>query len=134
VATALLHGRLLVLDEPFEAVDPVSAATVKAILRRFVDHGGSVVFSSHVMATVEQLCDSLAVMSLGTVRAAGPMARVRAGQDLEQRFVDLVGGRTRRNGAGSDHLDEVEVGDAVFSREVRHMQRCYVNHIVCCPD
>jgi ABC-2 type transport system ATP-binding protein len=48
LATALLHTpRLLVLDEPFEAIDPVSAATIGTILRRFVDAGGSVVLSSH---------------------------------------------------------------------------------------
>ncbi|RED56010.1 ABC transporter ATP-binding protein [Cohnella lupini] len=95
LATALLHGpKLLVLDEPFEAVDPVSASTIKNILRRFVDQGGSVVFSSHVMATVEQLCDSLAVVSEGKVRAAGTMESVRAGRDLEDRFVELVGARS----------------------------------------
>jgi ABC-2 type transport system ATP-binding protein len=94
LATALLHGpELLVLDEPFEAVDPVSAATIKTILRRFVAGGGSVIFSSHVMPIVEQLCDSLAVISKGTVKAAGSLEQVRAGQDLEQRFVQLVGGQ-----------------------------------------
>src|SRR5215469_16068134 len=50
LATALLHApKLLVLDEPFEAVDPVSAATLKTILQRFVAAGGTVVLSSHVM-------------------------------------------------------------------------------------
>jgi ABC-2 type transport system ATP-binding protein len=94
LATALLHGpELLVLDEPFEAVDPVSAATIKTILRRFVANGGSIIFSSHVMSTVEQLCDSLAVISKGKVKAAGSMDQVRAGQDLEERFVQLVDGQ-----------------------------------------
>jgi ABC-2 type transport system ATP-binding protein len=101
LVTALLHGpELLVLDEPFESVDPVSAATIKTIQRRFVAGGGSVVFSSHVMPIVEQLCDSLAVISKGKVRAAGPLEQVRAGQDLEQRFVQLVDGR----GGGQEGL------------------------------
>lgn len=95
LAVALLHGpRLLVLDEPFEAVDPISASTIKTILRRFVEHGGTVIFSSHVMATVEQLCDSLAVIGKGQVKAAGSMDDVRAGRSLEQRFVELVGGQS----------------------------------------
>ena len=60
LAAALLHApRLLVLDEPFEAVDPVSAATIKTILRAVRRRlAGAVVFSSHVMALVEQLCDA----------------------------------------------------------------------------
>ena len=92
LATALLHApRLLVLDEPFEAMDPVSAASVKTILRRFVDGGGSVVLSSHVMALVEQLCDTVAVLANGTVAVAGPLSRVRDGRSLEETFVQLVG-------------------------------------------
>jgi ABC-2 type transport system ATP-binding protein len=94
LATALLHApKLLVLDEPLEAVDPVSATTIKIILRRFVAAGGSVVFSSHVMPVVEQLCDHVAVVAGGRVVASGPLDEVRAGKSLEDRFVDLVGGR-----------------------------------------
>ncbi|MFF2073820.1 ABC transporter ATP-binding protein [Kitasatospora sp. NPDC058162] len=95
LATALLHApRLLVLDEPFEAVDPVSATTIRVILRRFVASGGSVVFSSHVMALVEQLCDHVGVIAAGRVPAAGPVDEVRAGRGLEEVFVELVGART----------------------------------------
>ncbi len=94
LATALLHApRLLILDEPLEAVDPVSAATIKLILQRFVAGGGSVVFSSHVMPVVEQLCDHVAVIAGGRVVASGPLHEVRGGGTLEDRFVDLVGGQ-----------------------------------------
>jgi ABC-2 type transport system ATP-binding protein len=92
LATALVHGpRLLVLDEPFEAVDPVSALTIRGILQTFVAGGGSVVLSSHVMALVEQLCDHVAVIDAGRVVAAGTLAEVQAGGSLENRFVELVG-------------------------------------------
>ncbi len=95
LATALLHApKLLVLDEPLEAVDPVSAATIKLLLRRFVAAGGSVVFSSHVMPVVEQLCDHVAVVTGGRVVASGPLDEVRVGISLEDRFVDLVGAQT----------------------------------------
>jgi ABC-2 type transport system ATP-binding protein len=92
LATALLHApRLLVLDEPFEAVDPVSAATIKMILRGFVSGGGSIVLSSHVMALVEQLCDHVGVIDKGRVAAAGSLSDVRGTETLEDRFVELVG-------------------------------------------
>ncbi|GAA1517777.1 ABC transporter ATP-binding protein [Sphaerisporangium rubeum] len=92
LATALLHApRLLVLDEPFEAVDPVSAATIKTILRGFVAGGGSIVLSSHVMALVEQLCDHVAVIDKGRVAAAGTLDEVRGASTLEDAFVGLVG-------------------------------------------
>lgn len=92
LATALLHApRLLVLDEPFEAVDPVSAATLRAILVRFVADGGSVVLSSHAMALVEEVCDTVAMMALGVIVAAGPLDEVRAGRSLEETFMRLAG-------------------------------------------
>ncbi|MGB3328722.1 MAG: ABC transporter ATP-binding protein [Thermomicrobiales bacterium] len=94
LATALLHApSLLILDEPLEAVDPVSAATIKLILQRFVDSGGSVVLSSHVMALVEQMCDHVAIIDKGTVAAAGPLDEVRGNRSLESAFVELVSGR-----------------------------------------
>ena len=93
LATALLHTpRLLVLDEPFEAIDPVSAATIRAILQRFVEAGGSVVLSSHVMALVEQLCDHVGVIAGGRLVAAGTLDQVRGGGSLDDAFVRLVGG------------------------------------------
>jgi ABC-2 type transport system ATP-binding protein len=94
LATALLHTpRLLVLDEPFEAIDPVSAATIRAILDRFVEAGGSVVISSHVMTLVEQLCDHVGVIAKGRLVASGTLNQVRDGGSLDDAFVRLVGGR-----------------------------------------
>jgi ABC-2 type transport system ATP-binding protein len=96
LACALVHApRLLLLDEPFEAVDPVSAGTIRAILHQVVDGGGTVVLSSHVMELVERLCDHVAVVHAGRVVAAGPLDEVRAGGTLEERFVDLVGAPDR---------------------------------------
>lgn len=95
LACALLHApRLLVLDEPFEAVDPVSASLIRDILQRYVAGGGTVVFSSHVMEVVERLCTHVAILAEGTIKVAGTLDEVRAGRPLEQVFVEVVGGRT----------------------------------------
>lgn len=92
LACALVHApRVLVLDEPFEAVDPVSAGAIRRILIAFVDSGGTVVMSSHVMALVERLCDRVAVVARGRVLAEGTLDEVRGGRELEERFVDLIG-------------------------------------------
>ena len=99
LACALVHApRLLVLDEPFEAVDPVSAANIRDILAQYVASGGTVIVSSHVMDLVQRMCDHVAVVSGGHVLAAGTVDEVRAGASLEDRFVDLVGGRISGEG------------------------------------
>ncbi|MET7875383.1 ABC transporter ATP-binding protein [Micromonospora profundi] len=95
LACALLHGpRLLVLDEPFEAVDPVSAALIRDILTRYAAGGGTVVFSSHVMEVVERLCSHVAILAQGVIKRVGTLADVRGDRSLEQVFVEVVGGRT----------------------------------------
>ena len=92
LAAAVLHRpRLLLLDEPFEGVDPVSARTMRAMLDRFRAGGGTVVLSSHVMDLVERLCDHVGVIHEGRVVASGPTAVLRGGRRLEEAFIDVVG-------------------------------------------
>jgi ABC-2 type transport system ATP-binding protein len=99
LAAAMIHSpRLLVLDEPFESVDPVSAANVTEILRRYVSAGGTVVLSSHSMDLVQRICDDVAVIVNGAVLDFGTMTEVRKGQSLEDRFVELAGGRKSAEG------------------------------------
>jgi len=93
-AAAIIHApRLMVLDEPFESVDPVSASNIRAILREYVAGGGTVIVSSHVMDLVQRMCDHVAVVADGHVLAAGTVDEVRGDRTLEDTFVDLVGGR-----------------------------------------
>ena len=94
LATAMIHSpRVLVLDEPFEAVDPVSSANLKDILAEYVSTGGTVIISSHVMELVEKMCSHVAIINEGHVAASGTLAEVAQGKDLEDRFMELVGGR-----------------------------------------
>ena len=99
LALALVTSpRLVVLDEPFEAVDPVSANTLQQVLKEYVKLGGTVVLSSHVMATVESLCTHVAVINQGRILVSGTTEEVAAGQDLNSRFLQLVGGHQQCEG------------------------------------
>jgi ABC-2 type transport system ATP-binding protein len=101
LASALIHRpEVLVLDEPFEGIDPVSAVNIRSVLDRYRSAGGTVVLSSHIMDIVERLCDHVAVIAAGQVRAQGPIEELRVGgRRLEEVFVELVGGEGL--GAGS---------------------------------
>ena len=99
IAAAMIHSpRLLVLDEPFESVDPVSSANIIDILKRYAAAGGTVVLSSHTMNLIERVCDSVAIIVNGSVLAQGTMEDVSAGSTLEERFVELAGGRRAAEG------------------------------------
>ncbi|MDO5721481.1 MAG: ABC transporter ATP-binding protein [Actinomycetaceae bacterium] len=99
LACALVHRpAVLVLDEPFEAVDPVSAAGIREILNNFVSAGGTVVLSSHVMETVQKLCSHVAIIHHGQVLASGTTAQVAGEMSLDERFMQLVGGPNHTEG------------------------------------
>ena len=99
LAAAMIHSpRILILDEPFESVDPVSAANVTQILRTYVDSGGTVVVSSHSMDLIQRICDHVAVVVNGAILDSGTMSSVRGTKTLEERFVELAGGRTSVEG------------------------------------
>ncbi|GGU04795.1 ABC transporter ATP-binding protein [Streptomyces coeruleorubidus] len=106
LATALLHNpEVLFLDEPFEGVDPVSAQTIRGVLERYTASGATVVFSSHVMELVESLCDWVAVMAAGRIRAHGTLAEVRGdAPSLQRAFLELVGAQSRDAGSDLDWL------------------------------
>src|SRR5664279_1944776 len=93
LAAAMLHSpSVLLLDEPLEAVDPVSARIIRTVLSRYTSIGGTVVFSSHVMALVEGLCSHVAVMAGGRIIASGDLASVRgSAASLDDAFMHLVG-------------------------------------------
>lgn len=93
LAGAMIHApRLLVLDEPFEAVDPVSSEVILDILSAYVARGGTVVLSSHGMELVERVCDGVAVIVAGQVLAQGTIEEVKGDHTLAERFVQLTGG------------------------------------------
>jgi ABC-2 type transport system ATP-binding protein len=91
---ALIHNpQVLFLDEPLEGVDPVSADVIRRLLKRFADSGSTVLFSSHVMELVEQVCDHVSIIAGGRIVATGTTDEVRQGKTLQQAFIDLVGAR-----------------------------------------
>ncbi|MDT0268210.1 ABC transporter ATP-binding protein [Streptomyces sp. DSM 44915] len=106
LAAALLHNpEVLFLDEPFEGVDPVSAQVIRGVLERYTQSGATVVFSSHVMELVESLCDWVAVLAGGRIRAHGPTAEVRGdAESLHHAFLDLVGVQGNPEGTQLDWL------------------------------
>ncbi|MBE1513329.1 ABC transporter ATP-binding protein [Nesterenkonia halotolerans] len=92
LASAMVHApELLVLDEPFEAVDPVSARTIRGLLESYVASGGTVILSSHVMDLVQRMCSHVGIISEGRLLASGTLQEVQGDVDLETRFVELVG-------------------------------------------
>jgi ABC-2 type transport system ATP-binding protein len=68
IAAAVLHNpRVVILDEPFSGLDGTAARVLKAFVRALADHGKIVVFSSHVLEVVEQVCSRVVILKDGAV-------------------------------------------------------------------
>ncbi len=94
IAAALLHNpRLLVFDEPLSGLDVVSARLFKDLLVELSAQGKAVLYISHVLEVVEQVCDRVIVLAKGRVLANAPpseLTRLMHLPNLEQVFAELV--------------------------------------------
>lgn len=96
LAAALLPApRLLFLDEPFEGIDVVASRQIKNLLSAFVEGGGTIFLTSHILEIVERLSDHIGVIHEGRLVAQGSVEELRAGsgqgKTLEEIFLSLVG-------------------------------------------
>ena len=79
IAAAVLHNpRIVVLDEPFSGLDVTAARVLKAFVRALADEGKIVVFSSHVLEVVEQVCSRVAILKDGRMVGHDSVANLRA--------------------------------------------------------
>lgn len=93
VAAVVHRPDLLILDEPFSGFDPVNAALMKEEVLRLRSEGTTIVISSHNMASVESMCDEVALIHHARLAFCGAVADVKAAygdKDLNEIFIDLV--------------------------------------------
>ncbi len=92
-ACLLARRELYVLDEPMSGLDPAARVAVKSLLRGLAAEGRTLFFTSHVLADVEELCGSIAVLDAGRVRFRGAPAALRsryAEESLERAFMRCI--------------------------------------------
>ncbi|CDG82745.1 ABC transporter ATP-binding protein [Janthinobacterium agaricidamnosum] len=92
-ACLLAHKPMLVLDEPMSGLDPKARALLKQQLLQLRPAGSTVLFTSHALADVDELCDRLAILHDGKIRYAGTPAGCRAAYGaatLEQAFLQCI--------------------------------------------
>jgi ABC-2 type transport system ATP-binding protein len=78
IAGALLRRpRLLILDEPATGLDPAGMRDMRALIRRLADEGMTILYSSHLLAEVEEICDRVAIVRAGSIVYEGALAELR---------------------------------------------------------
>jgi ABC-2 type transport system ATP-binding protein len=114
LATALVHDpELLVLDEPFSGLDPIGIATMSEVLRERAAAGVGVVFSSHQLDLVEEVCEDVVIISRGRVVAQGAIEELRAASGRRHLEVEVAGSGGAWLSATNHHTVLEHSGDRV---------------------
>jgi ABC-2 type transport system ATP-binding protein len=113
LAAAVVHNpEVLVLDEPFSGLDPISIENVGAILREQAERGVAVVFSSHQLDLVEDYCERVTIVAKGRIVAEGDIDDLRRGGE-PRLIVEVAGDKTS---AWANRLKGVKVVDNADGR------------------
>lgn len=108
---ALVIGALLsdpdiwILDEPLQGLDPQAAYDLKKMMRKHADKGKTVIFSTHDLATAQQLCDELAILKQGKLIYNGTVADLLAqspDESLESIYLKMAGRKETAEGGDFD--------------------------------
>jgi ABC-2 type transport system ATP-binding protein len=92
LAAALVHDpELLVLDEPFSGLDPLATETMADILREETAKGKAVVFSSHQLDLVEDICEEVAIINAGRIVVEGDVRRLKDAAPIRHLELELDG-------------------------------------------
>jgi ABC-2 type transport system ATP-binding protein len=102
IASAFVHRpEVIVVDEPMVGLDPKAARILKDLFREYTRRGHTIMMSTHTLEVAETLCDRIAIIQGGRLRAVGTMADLRASaasgaQGLEEIFLRLTGEQAAR--------------------------------------
>ncbi len=91
IIAALIHNpKVIIMDEPFVGLDPLSTHTLKEIMKELTKEGKIIFFSTHVLDVAEKLCNKIAIIKNGKILTEGTMKEVTKNSSLEDIFLELV--------------------------------------------
>jgi len=102
ISSAFVHrAEVIVVDEPMVGLDPKAARILKDLFREYTRRGNTIMMSTHTLEVAEALCDRIAIVQAGKIRACGTMAELRqnaeaGAEGLEQIFLKLTGENAAR--------------------------------------
>ncbi len=101
-AAAVVQGpKVLILDEPFNGLDPEAQRTAKQVMKEIAGCGGSVLVSTHILESIERICDSATIIHEGQTIVSGSLDQLRAStnlhdaEPLEEAFIRIISARRR---------------------------------------
>jgi ABC-2 type transport system ATP-binding protein len=91
IVTVIHHPKLLIFDEPFSGFDPINANLIRDEILQLREDGATVIFSTHNMSTVEELCDDIALINKSNIILDGKMSDIKNNHKSNMYSVELSG-------------------------------------------
>ena len=127
IATMAHKPKLLILDEPFSGLDPVNTKVIEEEIHRMKDEGTTIIFSTHRMEQVEELCDYIALINQGTVMLEDEIYTVRKQFQKELYHLEFSGeGQhlSQLNGVSVEHTGkgkaDLRLQNGLSTKELHH--------------
>ncbi len=129
IATLIHQPKLVILDEPFSGLDPVNAELLEAGIKELKEQGACVIFSSHNMNNVEEICDNLIMLKNGKMVLDGTVREIREQYGRKKLFLEtpvsidelrmlpgVIKAETTKEGLKVIDLEHPENGKAIFEK------------------
>lgn len=133
VATVIHNPSFLILDEPFSGFDPVNADLVKNQILELKKNGTTIVLSTHSMASVEELCDNIAMIHRGRCVLDGRVSQIREQFKTGEYEIVFAGNMiafTAALWAGGTIISQTDLGQGMWKVRIRLSRNANVNGLL----
>jgi ABC-2 type transport system ATP-binding protein len=129
IATIVHEPKLVILDEPFSGFDPINANLLKDEILELKERGTTIIFSTHRMESVEELCDHIALINKSNVVLHGAKKEVKNRFKDNSYTVEYVGSLANSDGV-FEVIDTQTMEDGVIKSHIRNSQNLPVNQLI----
>jgi ABC-2 type transport system ATP-binding protein len=133
VVTVVHEPELLILDEPFSGFDPINTNLIKDEIMKLRDNGTTVIFSTHNMGSVEEICDRIALINKSEKILEGPVADIKEEHKPHIFKLTFKGNMIKFTNAlwtGFELVDHKEIGENTFEAKVKIKENSTPNDLL----
>lgn len=131
ITTVAHEPPLLILDEPFSGLDPVNTQVVEAEIRRLNAAGTTIIFSTHRMEQVEELCDNIALINRGKLILEDDITSVRKRFQKNAYLIEFTGDKSEISNIAGLEVKELNERDAMVripeGEDAKYLMRHLIN-------
>lgn len=129
IATVLHEPPLIILDEPFSGLDPVNTNIIKEEIHRLNEEGASIIFSTHRMESVEEICQDIVLINQGKVKLTGTVDEIKE-QFKENKFYFLLGKSPKIPNVEGIEIIKNEDSELIVQSETHDLVNTFLKELI----